>query len=97
VNRHRLFLQAGKLYNEMGETGEAQRCFQRALGIVLQADAQQRIKGMGELVGLFVSLRKWRLAMQTGALILFEPGARWNLIKKVISLFRVLLRVMKTK
>ena len=97
VNRHRLFLHAGKLYNQMGETGEAQRCFQRALGVVLQADVQQRIKGMAELVGLYVTHSKWRLAMQTGALILFEPGARLNLMKRVISLFQALLRAILRK
>ena len=97
VNRHRLFLRAGKCYKQMGEIDEAQRCFQRALGVVVQADAQQRIKGMAELVGLYVSRRKWRLAMQTGALILFEPGARLNLIKKVLSLLKVPLKVLKIK
>jgi predicted O-methyltransferase YrrM len=96
-SRHRLFLQAGKFYDQMGETGEAQRCFQRALGVVLQADAQQRIKGMAELVGLYVTHSKWRLAMQTGALILFEPGARLNLMKRVISLFQALLRAILRK
>ncbi len=92
VNRHRLFFQAGELYKEMGEISEAQRCFQRALGVVLQSDPQQRIKGMGELVDLCVAHSRWRLAMQTGVLILFEPGARLNLLRKVISLFKVLLR-----
>jgi hypothetical protein len=35
--------------------------------------------------------------MQTCALILFEPGARLNLIKKVLSLLKVPLKVLKIK
>ena len=49
VHRHRLLLRAGLLYRKLGEHEEASRCYNRALGLILQADKFQRQKGLKEL------------------------------------------------
>lgn len=59
VNRHRLFCEASQLYAHLGESGESQRCFQRALGVVVQADRQQRLKGLTELFEPLVAHHRW--------------------------------------
>lgn len=75
VNRHRHFCTAGRCYARMGEAREAQRCFQRALGLVMQADTEQRFKGLEELLPIFVIQHHWRLAVQTALAIVLDRKA----------------------
>ncbi len=92
VNRHRLFFLAGEIYADLGEIGESQRCFQRALGIVIQADAQHRAKGLAELLEMFVVHHQWYLAIQTAIPVLLEPRAWLRLVQKVCSQLRTIFK-----
>ena len=97
VNRHRLFFQAGWCYVQMDEDGEAQRCFQRALGVVVQADTQQRVKGIPECLELSTRHRQWRLVGQTLSLILLEPRTWPRAIQRISTLARALARKLLRK
>ncbi len=84
VHRHRLLYRAGRVYLRMGEPGEAERQFQRALGVVLQADRLPRYRGLTELFRLFLSGHQWRHALQTGLMLcVSRPDG-------IIEIFRVL-------
>jgi predicted O-methyltransferase YrrM len=49
TNRHRLLFRMGQLFARMEEPGQAARCFQLALGIVMGGEPAQRAKGLREL------------------------------------------------
>ncbi|MGK7873249.1 MAG: class I SAM-dependent methyltransferase [Xenococcaceae cyanobacterium] len=97
VNRHRLFFQAGECYAQMDEGSEAQRCFQRALGVVLQADTQQRLKGLPECFESSLRHRQWRQVGQTFLLMLLEPKTWLRAIQIVPNLARTLVRKILKK
>lgn len=75
VNRHRLLLRAGLLYREIGEHAEAERCLSRALGVVLQADPNQRRKGLKELSRWHRKQRHWQQMGLTWWLRMFSKAA----------------------
>jgi hypothetical protein len=72
VHRHRLLVQAARLYHRLGIGAEAGRCYQRALGCAVQGDKFQRIKGLAELTRLYRRDRQWRLASAAWALRLLD-------------------------
>jgi predicted O-methyltransferase YrrM len=72
VHRHRLLVQAARLYQRLGDGPEAGRCYQRALGCAVQGDKFQRIKGLAELTRLYRRDRRWRLASAAWALRLCD-------------------------
>lgn len=73
-NRHRYLFRAGQGYAQLGLFAEAHRCFERALGVAVLADRQDRAKGFAELTLLFVWHGQWRLMLSTLSLIMLEPG-----------------------
>lgn len=79
VNRHRLLFEAGLGYGRIGERGERQRCFQRALGMVVQEELFRRPQHLVELLEFFWRHRQWRLMAQTGTLMCFEPRT-WPMV-----------------
>ena len=85
ANRHREFVDAGSVYAKLGGPGEASRCFRRALGVALLGDAQQRAKGLVELVDLFLIHRQYQLAATALLLSLCEAGSRGRLAQSVLQ------------
>jgi len=82
VNRHRLMIEGGRI----GERHEADRAFQRALGIAVQADPNQRLKALSELIDLYVVSRQWRLLAETFFLLAFTPQGPRRLVLKASGL-----------
>lgn len=83
VNRHRTLCRAGDGYTALGEVVEAGRTYQRALGVALQADPQQRRKYMSELVTKFVAERRWALMAQAVVLLVATPAGSRVLVETV--------------
>lgn len=93
VNRHRLLYEAGRVYLRIGDRHEADRVFQRSLGVVVQSDMQQRIKGLAELLHMFLVCGRFRLAIQSGFLLLISRrDGPWQLIQVAVRLGSVALR-----
>ncbi|MEK7137532.1 MAG: class I SAM-dependent methyltransferase [Patescibacteria group bacterium] len=73
VNRHRILMKAAELYGKLGDCSEARRCAQRAFGIAMTADFQQRKKVMAELLLLYLRQGRLLMALRLKLLILLEP------------------------
>jgi hypothetical protein len=85
VNRHRLFVQAALAYVQLGEHGEAARCFRRALGVAVQSDSPEQVRALPELLECYATNRQWRLAAQTFALMALEPRTWKIAVHRLIS------------
>jgi predicted O-methyltransferase YrrM len=73
TNRHRALCRAGACFARLGEAGEARRCLERALGVVVLGDPGDRRKGLPELFDVFRARRQWRLALRVALLMMLEP------------------------
>ena len=92
VNRHRILLKAAELYRNSGDCAEARRCAQRAFGIVLSADVQQRKKVMAELLLLYLRQRRFPMVLRLTLLILLEPRSWIWVLRAFGRFFRDLSR-----
>jgi predicted O-methyltransferase YrrM len=98
VNRHRLLHKAGQIYLQLDMPDEAARLFQRALGVVVQVDLQQRVKGLAELFRLFMVERRWAHALQACLLlILARRDGVILLFRTVLSLIRATLHRARSR
>jgi tetratricopeptide (TPR) repeat protein len=98
VNRHRLFYKAGQFYLRLGVPDEAERMFQRALGVAVQADSQQRVKGLAELLKLFLVAGRWNQALQSCLLlILSRRNGLILLVRTIIRLLRAALYRLRSR
>jgi len=95
VNRHREFIRAGKVYATMGEKGEAQRCYRRALGVSVGLDNQSHPKVFSELSIEFIKCRQWKLFVQLMAIALFEPRTWSMVMRKLMLLVLNRLRIVR--
>ena len=93
VNRHRFLMKLCELYQRIGESDEAKRSAQRAFGLVLGSDYQQRRKNMPELLILLLRRHQWQLFFQLKCVLLLSPSS-WGLMIKAKFKFlqNVLLR-----
>ncbi len=93
VNRHRFLMKLCELYQRIGDQDEAHRCAQRAFGVVLGSDYQQRRKLMPELLILLLRRHQWQLFFQLKCVLLLSPSS-WGLMLKAKFQFlkNVLLR-----
>jgi hypothetical protein len=89
VNRHRALCQVAVLYGRLGLPNESDRAYQRAIGLALQADLQQRLKGLVELVEHFAVLRRVRLAFQVGLILMVQPSGFSRLLRSSARLFKL--------
>ncbi len=72
VNRHRLLSKSAEIYMQINQPDEAERMLQRALGVALQADLQQRVKALAELGASFCASRRLGYAFQALLLLVFS-------------------------
>lgn len=84
-NRHRELIRIAQAYRSVGIFDEAERCFQRALGVSLAGDPQQRAKALGELVRPLVAHRQWRRAGVALAAAMLEPRARREMFHRAVA------------
>ncbi len=96
ANRHRAFCQAGLCYDRFGEKDEARRCFQRALGVVMQGNVSDRVKGLPELLEFFMAKGRWTLTAQIAAIMLFEPKTWFRVVQRAKAVFLAILRRVAT-
>lgn len=94
VNRHRFLMKLCELYQRIGESDEANRCAQRAFGVVLGSDYQQRRKNMPELLILLLRRHQWQLFFQLKCVILLCPSS-WGLMMR--AKFRFLKNIILRK
>ena len=73
VNRHRFLMKAAELYQLAGLDIESVRACSLALGVTLQSDLKQRIKGLPELCVLYLRQHRFGYLFQTLLNILAEP------------------------
>jgi predicted O-methyltransferase YrrM len=85
VNRHRLLNKAAQIYMQIDEPEEATRMFQRSLGVVVQAEPQQRVKSLAELIELFIAERRWGYALQACFLLTFARRDGMRLVIGAVS------------
>lgn len=95
VNRHRLFVSTGDMYQRMGNTNEAERAYRRALGVGVESDLQQRLKSLVELMPAFLGRKCFRLFLQASFLLLFSyKGGLLLLLQTMLRLLGSVLRRM---
>ena len=92
ANRHRAFCHAGLCYAYLREKDEARRCFQRAIGVVMQGNLSDRVKGLPELLEVFVAQGEWKFTAQIAAIMLFEPRTWLRVIQRAKVVIPALLR-----
>jgi predicted O-methyltransferase YrrM len=87
--RHRQFIRAAKIYDQLGEQAEATRLLQNALGISAGYDAIHRLKTLSDVCIGGMSTGRWGIAIQAGLLVtLAHPTGFPTLIGKIVERLR---------
>lgn len=98
--RERLLVRIAGCFSCMGEKGEAERCFQRALGIALQEDPGERCKALVELWEHVTYRKEWRIFWTIVGLVLFTPETwplLWNRLGRYLRDHLTMLRTSVEK